>query len=281
MNVYPSPIPEGRFVTLPDGLKLHYHDEGSGLPVLWLHGSGPGASGYSNFKGNVPAFKQAGYRSLVLDLPGFGLSGKPDDVDYDLDFFVAKVAAFLEAIGVTRCAVLGNSLGGAIALGLALKHSDKVSALILMAPGGVEERETYFAMPGIQRMVETYAKGPMGPTEMRHVMTLQLFDPSLLSDELIAERAAIAPSQPKNLFTSMRVPNMTQRLAELACPVFGFWGQDDHFNPVSGVMKFLAHTPDVRFTVLNRCGHWVQVEHRELFNRQCLDFLKEHACQQP
>ncbi|MGL6070139.1 alpha/beta fold hydrolase, partial [Craterilacuibacter sp.] len=95
MNVYPSPIPEGRFVTLPDGLKLHYHDEGSGLPVLWLHGSGPGASGYSNFKGNVPAFNHAGYRSLVLDLPGFGLSGKPDDVDYDLDFFVAKVAAFL------------------------------------------------------------------------------------------------------------------------------------------------------------------------------------------
>ncbi|MXR37463.1 alpha/beta fold hydrolase [Craterilacuibacter sinensis] len=281
MHVHPSPIPEGRFVTLPDGLKLHYHDEGTGLPVLWLHGSGPGASGYSNFKGNVPAFSAAGYRSLVLDLPGFGLSDKPDNVDYDLDFFVAKVAAFLEAVGVTRCAVLGNSLGGAIALGLALKHSELVSALILMAPGGVEERETYFAMAGIQRMVETYSKGPMGPAEMRHVMTLQLFDPALLSDELIAERAAIAPSQPKNLFSTMRVPNMTQRLAELACPVFGFWGQDDQFNPVSGVMKFLAHTPDVRFTVLNRCGHWVQVEHRELFNRQCLDFLKEQACPQP
>ncbi|TIC79800.1 alpha/beta fold hydrolase [Crenobacter intestini] len=277
MNVYPSPIPVGRFVTLDDGLKIHCLEYGQGEPVLWLHGSGPGASGYSNFKGNAPAFADAGYRNLVIDLPGFGLSDKPENVAYDLDFFVGRVTALLDALDIQRCTLLGNSLGGAIALGLALAHPERVRALVLMAPGGVEERETYFTMPGIVRMVETYAKGPMGPAEMRHVMQLQLFDPSLLTDALIAERAAIAPSQPKNLFSTMRVPNMTARLNELACPVFGFWGQDDHFNPVSGVMKFLAHTPNVRFTVLNRCGHWVQVEHEALFNRQCIDFLKELA----
>ena len=113
------PLPVGHYASLPNGLRLHYLDEGAGPVVLWLHGSGPGASGFSNFKGNYPQFVAAGYRNLVLDLPGFGRSDKPEDVQYNLDFFVDCVAAFLEAVGVRRCTLLGNSLGGAIALGLA------------------------------------------------------------------------------------------------------------------------------------------------------------------
>ena len=111
------PLPVGHYATLPNGLRLHYLDEGAGPVVLWLHGSGPGASGFSNFKGNYPQLVAAGYRNIVLDLPGFGRSDKPEDVQYNLDFFVDCVAAFLESVGVRRCTLLGNSLGGAIALG--------------------------------------------------------------------------------------------------------------------------------------------------------------------
>jgi len=132
------PLPVGHYATLPNGLRLHYLDEGTGPVVLWLHGSGPGASGYSNFKGNYPQFVAAGYRNLVLDLPGFGRSDKPEDVQYNLDFFVDCVAAFLESVGVKRCTLLGNSLGGAIALGLALRLPQLPQSLILLAPGGVE-----------------------------------------------------------------------------------------------------------------------------------------------
>ncbi|HRP24000.1 alpha/beta hydrolase [Thauera sp.] len=267
------PIPLDQFAELDNGLRLHYLDVGHGPVVVWLHGSGPGASGYSNFKGNYPAFAAAGFRNIVLDLPGFGRSDKPADVQYNLDFFVACLNGLLQKIGVTKCTLLGNSLGGAIALGQALAHPDTVERLILMAPGGVEERETYFRMEGIVRMVETFAKGPMGPVEMRHVMSLQVFDPSMLDDTIINERSAIAPSQPANLFSTMMVPNMTTRLHEIKAPIFGFWGTDDKFNPHTGALKVIENAPNARMILLNRCGHWVQVEHSDLFNRSCIDFL--------
>lgn len=269
------PLPTGKYVTLKTGLTLHYLDIGEGPILIWLHGSGPGASGYSNFKGNYPVFEQAGYRNIIVDLPGFGRSDKPADAQYHLDFFVTHLHALLDSLGIDRCTLLGNSLGGAIALGTALAHPKRIDKLILLAPGGVEERETYFKMKGIQRMVETFAAGPMGIEQMRHVMQLQVFDPSNLTEAILAERAAVAPSQPANLFSTMLVPNMTERLGELNCPIFGFWGSDDVFNPPSGVFKLLEHARNARFTLLNRCGHWVQVEHPELFNRQCLEFLQE------
>ena len=269
------PLPVGHYATLDNGLTLHYLEAGSGPTVIWLHGSGPGASGFSNFKGNYPLFAEAGYRNIVLDLPGFGRSDKPDDVNYDLDFFVSSLHGFLDKVGIDRCTLLGNSLGGAIALGATLAYPERVEKLILMAPGGVEERATYFQMPGIQRMVEVFAQGPMGVEQMRHVMTLQLYDPTQLDEALLRERAAVAVTQPANLFSTMMVPNMTERLGEIRVPILGFWGSNDLFNPPVGAFKVLDNAPNARFVMLNRCGHWVQVEHEALFNRECIAFLSE------
>lgn len=268
------PLPVGHYVTLPSGLRLHYLDEGQGPVVVWLHGSGPGASGFSNFKGNYPEFIKAGYRNIILDLPGFGRSDKPDDGQYDLSFFVGVLRAFTKAIGISRCTLLGNSLGGAIALGTTLEQPELVESLILLAPGGVEEREAYFQMPGILRMVSLFNAGPIGMAEMRSMMSLQLFDPSILPDDLLQERVAVAVTQPKNLFSTMMIPNMEARLGEIKCPILGFWGSNDNFNPVSGAQRIVDGAPKARFIVLNQCGHWVQVEHQGLFNRSCVDFLQ-------
>jgi pimeloyl-ACP methyl ester carboxylesterase len=84
-----NPIPEGRYVTTDGGLSIHYHEAGSGEPIVFLHGSGPGASGYSNFKGNYSVFAANGYRAIVPDLPGFGLSSKPD-TNYVLGTFANR-----------------------------------------------------------------------------------------------------------------------------------------------------------------------------------------------
>lgn len=268
------PIPVGHYADIRNGQTIHYHDMGEGEVVIFLHGSGAGASGYSNFKGNYPEFARAGYRTIVPDLPGYGLSSKPDIPQYDLDLFISGVKGLVDALGVKRVTLLGNSLGGAVALGYALAHPGDVARLVLMAPGGVEELDTYLAMPGIANMFAIYKSGQTGAEAMRSVMRMQLFDPSLLTDEIINERAPIAALQTQAARSVLKVPNMISRLHELQCPVFGFWGVNDRFNPASGAAKLLEHCPNARMILLNRCGHWVQVEHREMFNRMCLDFLR-------
>jgi 4,5:9,10-diseco-3-hydroxy-5,9,17-trioxoandrosta-1(10),2-diene-4-oate hydrolase len=268
--------PQGHFVTLQDGLRLHYLDSGAGEPLVFIHGSGPGASGHSNFKQNYPQFAAAGYRVIVPDLPGYGASDKPETV-YSLDFFVAALSGLLDALHILRCVLVGNSLGGAIAIKLALDQPQRVSMLVLMAPGGLMEKEQYYLqMEGIQKMAAAFASGELKEAAgMRRLLGLQLFDAALLSDETIDERVAVVQQQPLCVLASMQVPNMTERLGELQCPILGFWGMNDKFCPVSGAQTLMAACRQIRFVLLSECGHWAMVEHRELFNRQCLDFLAE------
>ncbi|MEX5609462.1 4,5:9,10-diseco-3-hydroxy-5,9,17-trioxoandrosta-1(10),2-diene-4-oate hydrolase [Pseudomonas sp. NFPP10] len=267
---------QGRTVTLPNGMQLHYQDMGSGDPVVFIHGSGPGASGHSNFKGNYPAFAAAGYRCIVPDLPGYGASDKPL-AQYTLDFFVEALSGLLDALDIGRCVLIGNSLGGAIALQLALDQPRRVSRLVLMAPGGLMDKEQYYLrMAGIQQMAAAFAQGELrNAAGMRRLLSLQLFDPSLISDETVAERVAVVQEQPQEVLSTMQVPNLTARLAELSCPILGFWGVNDQFCPASGAQTLMEHCRQIRMLLLSECGHWVMVEYRQLFNRQCLDFLAE------
>jgi len=267
-------IPQGRYLNIDAGMTLHYHDAGGGHPVVFLHGSGPGASGYSNFKGNYPVFAEAGFRAIVPDLPGFGLSSKPEDTAYVLDFFVAAIHWLIARLGIENCTLLGNSLGGAIAIKYTLDHPEHVRNLILMAPGGLEDLPVYLAMEGIQRMIEVFTAGPMDAAAMKRLLSLQLFDRSLVNDDLVAERVAVCATQPRTVLTTMRVPNMSERLGEIRCPVLGFWGINDRFNPSSGAAKIVERCAQARMVMLNRCGHWVMVEHRDFFNRACIDFLR-------
>jgi 4,5:9,10-diseco-3-hydroxy-5,9,17-trioxoandrosta-1(10),2-diene-4-oate hydrolase len=271
-----SAVPRGKMADIGDGLSVHYHEEGTGDVVLFLHGSGPGASGWSNFRRNYPVIAQAGFRTIVPDTLGYGYSSKPDNIDYTMDFLEGALERFLGKIGVSRCAVIGNSHGGAMAIQLALNRPELVSKLVLMAPGGLEEREAYMKMEGIRAMMKAFLD-PAGITResIRKVFSLQLFDPSLVTDEVLDERAEIANLQPKRVLTSMQVPHLAPELSKIQCPVFGLWGMNDKFCPVSGATRIAESCKRARVLLLNECGHWVMVEHRDVFNRLCVDFLRE------
>ncbi|MDF3832217.1 alpha/beta fold hydrolase [Cupriavidus basilensis] len=276
-STLPAAVAAGQYIATPDGLRLHYLDAGTGEPVVFIHGSGPGASGHSNFKHNAPAFVEAGFRTVVVDLPGYGQSSKPADAEYTLDFFVAALRAQLVALELPRCVLVGNSLGGAIALKYALDYPEHVSRLVMMAPGGVEDRETYFRMEGIEKMVTLFTGGHMNHDTMRQLLQLLVHDATLVTDALVDERMAVCKEQPREVLATMKVPNLTGRLGEIACPVLGFWGTEDRFNPAGGALKFLQGCRDARFVLINRCGHWVMVEHSDYFNRECLGFLADTA----
>lgn len=276
MNAHTA-LPEGNYADLPNGRRIHFLDEGEGPVVVFLHGSGPGASGHSNFKGNYPALVAAGYRCIVPDLVGFGFSDKPDDVDYPLAFFVECVKQTLDAAGVERCSVVGNSLGGAVAIGLALAHPDCVEGLILMAPGGMSEREEYLAMPGMQKMFEIYlSEEGLNAESMRDLFCHGLvYDPAHVSDALLAERMHVMGLMNQQVMLAMDIPYLPERLKELACPILAFWGCNDQMMPESGLLALTRNARNMKLVVLSECGHWAMVEHEVLFNRECLTFLGE------
>ena len=124
-------VPEGKYVDVGNGITMHYHEAGGGDRgvILFVHGSGPGASGWSNFKGNYPFLAEHGYRTIVPDTMGYGYSTKPEDGAFSLDDVAAQYKALLDALGVSRATVVGNSQGGAIAITMALNYPDLVEKL--------------------------------------------------------------------------------------------------------------------------------------------------------
>jgi 4,5:9,10-diseco-3-hydroxy-5,9,17-trioxoandrosta-1(10),2-diene-4-oate hydrolase len=269
-------LPEGKYVDLSAGMKLHYHDLGSGFPVLFLQGSGSGASGWSNFQFNAPAFTEAGFRCLLIDLPGYGYSSKPTDVNYTLDYFVAYINEFLEKIGVDKLAIVGNSLGGALAIGFALKYPKKAEKLILMAPGGVEEKADYFTMPGMAIMKEVFMGGATSRDKLAEFVRRGLvYDAKSASELLIDQRWEVFQLQNDHVLKTMEVPNMTARLGEINCPVLVLWGINDNMMPTTGILKLAQGLKNMRMVIQSECGHWFMIEHTELFNKLSLDFLKE------
>ena len=256
------------------GYDISVGEVGEGPAVVFLHGSGPGASGASNFRGNIAPLVEAGFRVLLPDLVGYGASAKPTDIDYTLKLFTDTAYEAIRACGVERATLVGNSLGGGIAVQMALDHPELVDRLVLMAPGCVEELPVYFAMPGIAKMVGSFGGPDFSEADQRQLITNLMYDPSFVTDDLVKERYAVARTQPKDVLTRMRTPNLAPRLGELKTPILGFWGLQDGFCPASGAQRFLDACPDARFMTFNRVGHWVQVERREEFNSYTLAFLR-------
>lgn len=274
----PKPVPEGHYAALANGQRIHYHDVGTGPVLVWLHGSGNGACGHSNFGGNVPAIAAAGYRCIVPDLVGFGYSSKPLEVEYHLDFFVECIHQLLAALGIAKATLVGNSLGGAVALAHALAHPQEVERLVLMAPGGLNELPEYLAMPGMAAMFALYGSGEPVTSARLKAFFQQAFvvNPECVSDALVAERTALAQTQPPQVIKTLKVPQMTERLGEINCPALTFWGLNEKMMPDSGILKLAKGLPQGRMVLVPQCGHWVMIEHRNLFNRTLLDFL-EHG----
>ena len=264
--------------TVGGGYDIHLKETGEGPVVVFIHGSGPGASGHSNFRQNIDAFVAAGYRVILPDLIGYGASSKPEGIDYTLQLFTDTLYDALQAHGIERASLVGNSLGGGIALQMTLDHPEFSERLVLMAPGCVAEREAYFVMPGITKMVSSFGGPDFNLDEQRRLVG-NLVHPDFapkIPDALVAERFAVARTQPKDVLVRMRTPDLSPRLAEVRKPIFVLWGLNDEFCPEAHARLFLDNCEDVRAITFARTGHWVQVERANEFNRYVVDFLNEY-----
>ncbi len=212
---------------------------------------------------------------ILPDLIGYGGSSKPEGLDYTLQLFTDTVHEALVAHGVTSASLVGNSLGGGIALLMTLDHPGFTRNLVLMAPGCVAERDAYFVMPGITKMVSSFGGPDFNLAEQKRLVS-NLVHPDFapkISDALVEERFAVARTQPKDVLVRMRTPDLSPRLPEITQPVFVLWGLNDEFCPEAHSRLFLDHCPDVRAITFGRTGHWVQVERAPEFNAYAIEFL--------
>ena len=255
--------------------EIHVKEAGSGPALVFIHGSGPGASGASNFRSNIDAFVNAGFRVILPDMIGYGASSKPEGIDYTLALFTDTLYEALRAHGIDRASLVGNSLGGAVAIQMTLDHPELSEKLVLMAPGCVAEQMSYFTMPGIAKMVSGFGSPDFNLEEQKRLVS-NLVHPDFaakIPDALIAERFAVARTQPKDVLARMRTPNLGPRLGELTQPIFVLWGLNDEFCPEAHARLFLDQCSDVRAITFAHTGHWVQVERAAEFNAYAIDFL--------
>jgi 4,5:9,10-diseco-3-hydroxy-5,9,17-trioxoandrosta-1(10),2-diene-4-oate hydrolase len=271
------------------GMRLHYHEAGpadpDGLPVVLLHGGGPGASGWSNFGRNLPVFGER-FRTLLVDQPGFGQSDRPPVTGNYFTFAADALAGLLKTLGIERVHLLGNSLGGGTAVRFALNYPDRAGRLVLMAPGGLS-LNVFSPDPteGIKRL-SRFAAAP-GPSrdKMAAFLSIMVHDQRLLTDELIDERFAAA-SDPAALaaMASLGASFFDPATAEdgllwreahrLRNRVLLIWGREDRVNPLDGALVALKLIRRAQLHVFGGCGHWAQLEKFDEFNRLAISFLE-------
>jgi pimeloyl-ACP methyl ester carboxylesterase len=265
--------PESKFAQAGD-TRIHYLEQGSGEPLVCLHGAGPGASGWSNFRGNLAALS-AQYRVILPDLPGFGQSDKPNPAPEKPLAFNGKVlAAFLDALRLDKVSLIGNSAGGATSVRFGIDNPQRVSKMILMGSAGAGLGTLGPQPPEGIRAMRAYFEAP-SKERMKGLIQTFVYDASFLTDELAEERfkASMDPAHLEFMKKRGHLEDMSAELAKVKAPTLILWGADDRFVPVEVAFKFLRAINGAELHVFSKCGHWVQVEQAERFNRLVLDFL--------
>ncbi|MGW5722561.1 alpha/beta fold hydrolase [Amycolatopsis sp. NPDC003865] len=255
--------------------RLVYTEAGSGTPVVWLHGSGPGATGMSNFGGNLAAF--ADHRNIVVDLPGWGESPRPE-TDEPLIFHAAdRVCRAMAALGIERAHLVGNSYGGAVAMRIAMRHPDRVDRLVLMAPGGVLPTDAPPWPVGLERLFGYMAAEKPSREAMAEFVRLMVYDESLATEALIDERYESSLRAHPELPIPPNFGDLTPDLGRIAAPTLLVWGREDQTVPLTWAPRILDGIPNAELRVLPHCRHWVQYERAPEFNHIVREFLQGGA----
>ena len=272
----------GRSV-LAAGRHTNVHDLGSGAPVLLIHGSGPGVTAWANWRLVMPTLADA-RRVIAPDMAGFGYTERRPGEVYTMDGWVAHAIGVLDALGIERTDLVGNSFGGAIALALAIRHPERVRRLVLMGSVGVpfEITPALDAVWGYQPSLEA----------MRGLLDLFAFDRSLVNDELARLRyeASIRPGFQESFGAMFPAPRqrwvdaMVSREADIRAlpnPTLVIHGRDDKVIPLQTSLTLSSWIPRSQLHVFGQCGHWTQIEHASRFARLVGDFLAEATTDEP
>ncbi len=255
-----------------DGIRLHVREAGAGPALVMLHGLG--ANG-ANFDATAAAFADR-WRVIVPDLPGHGRSAKPD-APYTVDFFAGVIRSLGRTLGISEAIVMGNSLGGLVAIELALGYAGWTRGLVLAAPAtgfpavfGFAGRALGAAVrPGLLRtfLPIFHDRSFYDPTLAASRERRALLEERLADEDFPGFARAVARSL-EGVLSGGRPP-----LERLRQPTLLVWGRQDRLVPLGRSARLVRELPQARLTVLDRCGHVPMVEQPIAFNRAVAEFL--------
>ncbi|MBV1934297.1 MAG: alpha/beta fold hydrolase [Parvibaculaceae bacterium] len=264
-----------------DGLKIHYNDAGAGPIILFLHGSGPGATGWSNFGANIKELSKE-FRTIAIDFPGWGQSGLEIPEDGKL---VTAVRLFMDALGIDKAALVGNSMGGVVATAFTAEFGDRVSHLVTMGAPFINMTvysNGIMTSEGMRVLIKGYQEPT--PENFKRLVEVMCFDAKFATDELAQERSDAALAHPEQLKAflegrMMRVmPNNAanlHKIAKIQAPTLAFHGRNDLTVHFEHSMQLVSVIENARMILLNQCGHWAQLEHADEFNRTVGSFVRD------
>ena len=266
-----------------DSMNVHYHDVGLGYPLVMLHSYGPGTTGWMTFHKVLPAFAEH-FRCIVMDLPNFGRTG-PVVYEEPLHNLQARTAlGLMDALGIEKAHLLGNSQGGQSAMVLAMKEPQRVNKLVFGAchirTGGDLYLMGNRPSEGSRATHEVLAEGPNATRDtVRRYLLVHIDNPDLVTDDLVDYIHGNFTGHPDHIEAnrkSVSVPyDHGVDLPNITAPSIIIWGRYDRMCPFEIGIAALNNLADSRLVLLNNCGHWVPFEKPEEYTSHVLNFLRE------
>ena len=263
-------------------LRVHYNEAGSGPPLIFCEGQGPGTSAWVVYHRVVGPLSRH-FRCLLLDQPGYGRS---DAVvvkgESRSTMYARAVRDFMDALGIGTATLVDMSFGGETALVFAVENPGRVEKLVLHA-SGMSGPTLFGHMPteGMQAMQAAFANPTLAT--MRAMMNAFLHDGPSYSDAelMLAERLAAWTARPDLDLARRQSDNIRRDLAadlhRIQVPVLQLRGRNDRVSSLEGALRLLNYLEDSRLVIFNRCGHWLPVERPDEFCRMVADFLLHTA----
>jgi len=257
------------------GIETSYLEAGSGQAVIMLHGSGPGVSALANWQHNMPTLAQR-FHVLAPDVVGFGTTERPEDIIYSLRAWTDHVWAFLDAHGIEQTAIVGNSLGGRIALQMATDRPDRITKMVLMGTPGV-------GMTPTEGLAALRAYEPSHDAMRDLLRNYFAVNPAMITDELVAIRyeASIADGayesyramffDPRHAGSQLGITENEVRA--ITTPTLLVHGREDKVVPMQVSVTMLELLPNADLHVFSACGHWTQIERADEFSALVADYL--------
>lgn len=259
-----------------NGIRTNCLEAGSGgANVVLIHGSGPGVTSYANWRNVLPALGEH-FRVVAPDMVGFGYSDRPADVRYGLDTWADQTLGVMDALGIEKAHLVGNSFGGGIALRLATQHPDRVGKLVLMGSMGVD-----FPITDGLDAVWGYDGTLDG---MKKVMGYFAYDKALTGEELAQVRyegatqpgfqeafSSMFPAPRQRWVEAMTVPE--KEISALPHRALVVHGREDAVIPLANSYRLEELLDNADLAVFSHCGHWSMIERKDDFNRLVRDFF--------